>query len=247
MTATGVMEYSMESKQETYHGIPYKKWSHKVVAVIIRAFLKVFARFEVKGMENVPKEGPAIVVSNHLSNFDPIIILLDFPRWVNFMGKEELWRHPFFKFIMPWAHVFPVVQRGDSLRGLRDSMRNARKVLGDRLLLGIFPEGTRSKTRQLQPALPGAMFIALENDALLIPVAVTGTENFIDLTWLLRRPRITVTVGKPFRLPKHAGGPMDKDLLASMGTITMQHIAELLPPEYRGLYAGNNHEATSHH
>ncbi len=247
MTATVVREHSVDCQQESYHGIAYKKWSHRVVAVIIRAFFKVFARFEVKGMENVPEEGPAIVVSNHLSNFDPIVILLDFPRWVNFMGKEELWRHPFFKFIMPWAHVFPVVQRGDSLRGLRDSMRNARKVLGDRLLLGIFPEGTRSKTRQLQPALPGAMFIALENDALLIPVAVTGTENFIDLTWILRRPRITVTVGKPFRLPKHAGGPMDKDLLASMGTITMQHIAELLPPEYRGLYAGNNHEATSHH
>jgi 1-acyl-sn-glycerol-3-phosphate acyltransferase len=235
----------MKFNQQTYHGLAKRNWSHVIVILILKTIFLVFARREYRGTENVPKDGAAIVVSNHLSNFDPIMILLDFPRWINFMGKEELWRHYFFQFVMPWAHVFPVL-RGESAKGLRDSLKNCHRILDNGLLLGIFPEGMRSKTRQLQPAMPGAMFIALERNYTLIPVAVTGTENFISMKWLLHRPKLTVTVGKPFQLPNHKGGPMDRDLLAAMGTITMERISELLPPEYRGPYNnGKKHEAAS--
>jgi len=228
-------------KENSYQPLARRKWTHEVVAAIFFAMFKVFARLHVTGRENVPKSGPFVVVSNHLNNLDSILILVVFPRWVNFMGKEELFSNKILAGIMRWAHVFPV-QRGEGIRGKREAIRTARFVLEKQMLLGMFPEGTRSRTFQLKEALPGPMFIALESKTPLLPVAITGSQRLHGF-WFFKRPAVSITIGTPFT-PPSANGSVSKDILASATTYTMGRIAALLPPEYRGIYGAADIGAT---
>ncbi len=109
-------------------------------------------------------------------------------------------------------------------------------MLAGGLALVMFPEGTRSRGGQLRSAFPGSALIALRSDVPILPVAITGTEKIKGATWLLHRPRITVNIGHPFRLPQ-VNGKLSKTELAELTNLIMGHIAELLPVEYRGNYA----------
>jgi 1-acyl-sn-glycerol-3-phosphate acyltransferase len=102
----------------------------------------------------------------------------------------------------------------------------------------MFPEGTRSKNAQLQPAFPGSALIALHNSVPILPVGITGMEKVKKgLFWmLLHRPKVMVNIGCPFYLPP-ANDKLTKAELAELANYIMEHIAELLPPEYQGHYA----------
>ncbi|MFC2016828.1 lysophospholipid acyltransferase family protein, partial [Chloroflexota bacterium] len=100
----------------------------------------------------------------------------------------------------------------------------------------MFPEGTRSKNGQLQPAFSGSALIALRNGVPILPVGITGTEKIKGLAWLLHRPQITVNIGRPFHLPP-VSGKLTKVELARFTDYIMGRIAELLPLGYRGNYA----------
>ncbi len=115
-------------------------------------------------------------------------------------------------------------------------MRQASKVLTKGLALIVFPEGSRSKNTQLQPAFPGSALIALRNDVPILPVGIAGTEKIRGVAWLLRRPRVIVNIGHPFSLAP-AGSKLTKVELAGLTDSMMARIAELLPLKYRGHYA----------
>jgi 1-acyl-sn-glycerol-3-phosphate acyltransferase len=100
----------------------------------------------------------------------------------------------------------------------------------------MFPEGRRSKNAQLQPGFSGSALIASQNDVLVLPVGITGTENINGKVWLLHRPQITVNVGCPFSIPR-VDGKLSKVELAQLTDSIMERIAELLPVRYRGNYA----------
>jgi len=100
-------------------------------------------------------------------------------------------------------------------------------------VLGIAPEGTRSKTGSLQRGKPGAAYLALRANVPILPVVVTGTERVFRDLLRLRRPRVRVVIGEPFRLTL----PEDeKRPLQALADRMMYRLAELLPPEYRGVY-----------
>jgi len=101
----------------------------------------------------------------------------------------------------------------------------------------MFPEATRSKNTQLQPAYPGSALIALHGGVPILPIGITGTETIKGAGWLLRRPRITVNCGPLFHLPP-VNGKLTKTELAELSNFIMERIAELLPAEYRGAYTG---------
>ncbi len=195
----------------------------------------VYARkFEVVGRENAPAEGPLIVASNHLNNGDPPVIALAFSRFPTFMAKREMMGWPI---LGPGFRAFgacPVSRGGADL----SAIRAATDIVNEGKMLVMFPEGTRSRTGGLTKGHPGTALIALRTGAPIIPVAVTGTEQ-ISWPWIFIKPRsikhITVTLGEPFTLP-----PVDKidGAAATEATeVIMRKIAELLPPEYRGVYA----------
>jgi 1-acyl-sn-glycerol-3-phosphate acyltransferase len=200
---------------------------------ITKLMLRALTRWQVKGKQNMPSKGPLIVVANHLSMADPPILSASLPRHIVFMAKEELFG---------WHMLSPLVRSFGAIRvrknmADRRALTQARQVLSRGLALGMFPEGSRSRDHQLQSAYPGTALLALNSSAPILPVAITGTEKVGGMGWLLR-PRIEVNIGQPFSL-NHYPELDHKQEIAQGTDIIMRHIAELLPPEYRGKYGGD--------
>ncbi|NIK67691.1 MULTISPECIES: lysophospholipid acyltransferase family protein [unclassified Paenibacillus] len=139
-------------------------------------------RLEVRGLENIPKEGSVILCSNHISLLDPPAVGIRVPRKVHYMAKDELFKIPVFgSLIRAWG-AFPV-KRGVG----KDAIRAALNLLGEGKVMGIFPEGTRNSDGAA--AKKGAAMIAYRSGAAIIPVAVVGHYK------LFRKMR--VFYGKP--------------------------------------------------
>src|SRR5690554_2578133 len=158
---------------------------YKFAKVIVLMIFKLMFKIKVIGKENVPKTGPVIVCSNHISNFDPPVVGITFPRTIHFMAKEELFHNRFLKLLLTKLNAFPVK------RGMRDrqALRDGLKVLEDGHTLGLFPEGTRSKDGQLKQGLAGAGFFAMRSKATVIPCAIIGSyEKFTPLKVVYGKP-----------------------------------------------------------
>ncbi len=207
------------------------RWFYYVGSLMVRITLLLFTRWQVKGKENIPSQGPLLVVANHLNLADPPLVSVSLNRKAMFMAKEELFRSRFTNYFIGGFGAFPV-HRG---RLDRKALRQAEKFLAEGWALVMFPEATRSKNAQLQPAFPGSALIALRSGAPILPLAITGTEKIKGATWMLRRPRLTVNIGYPFHLPS-VNSKVSKAELAELTNNIMEHIAELLPVEYRGSY-----------
>jgi len=194
--------------------------------------LLLLTRWRVKGKENVPSQGPVVVVANHLNLADPPLLWVSLGRTTVFMAKQELFRSRFSSYFIRSLGAFPV-HRGQLDR---KALRQAEQLLANGMALITFPEGTRSKTGQLQPAFSGSALIALRSGVPILPVGITGTERIKGVAWFLRRPEITVNIGHPFHLPP-ASSKLTKVELARLTNYMMGRIAELLPQGYRGNYA----------
>ena len=205
-------------------------WFYYVARVIVRMLLMLLTRWQVKGRENIPNQGPLLIVANHLHLADPPLLGVSLGRKVVFMAKEELFRSRFSSYFMGGFGAFPV-HRG---RLDKKALRQADQVLAQGLALATFPEGTRSRSGQLKPAFSGSALIALRSGAPILPVGITGTEKLKGIAWL-SRPQITVNIGHPFYLPT-INSKLTKVKLAELTNYIMEHIAELLPLEYRGNY-----------
>ena len=142
-------------------------------------------RVKVIGKENFPKEGGVLLCTNHINNFDPPIVGMTCPRPVHFMAKEELFNAPLLKTLLPMVHAFPV-KRGMSDR---KAFRNVLSVLKSGNVVGLFPEGTRSLTGELQKGLAGAGFFALKGEGVVMPCAIVGPYKPFR--------RLKVVYGKP--------------------------------------------------
>ena len=196
--------------------------------------LPLYTRIEVRGRENVPAEGGLIIASNHLNDADPGIICASIPRKVIYMAKVELFRVPGLAQFMRAFGAFPVRRNEADLAALRLSTETL-KIGG---ALCIFPEGTRGgPAAKMREGWPGAGLIALRNDALILPIAITGSQHLSIPRMFLRlfhRYKVTLTIGEPFHLPKPARINAES---AREGTrLIMERIAALLPEEYRGYY-----------
>ena len=211
-------------------------WFYYLGRFLTRVILFIIARWRVRGRENIPQHGPLLIVANHLNLADPPIVGVSIKRKAVFMAKEELFRNWLIRFFVKGYGAFPV-RRG---RLSRDALRQAEQWLARDVALVMFPEGKRSSGHQLQPAFPGSALIASRLGAPILPVGIAGTEKVKGLTWWLRRPEITVNIGKPFYLPPATKGKLTKKELSGLTNSIMRHIAELLPPEYRGEYGDKN-------
>jgi len=115
------------------------------------------------------------------------------------------------------------------------ALRQALAELQNGGVLGMFPEGQRSPNAQLQSPQPGASLLAARSGVPLLPVGISGSERVKGIGFVLHRPQITVTIGRPFLLPS-AGDKLTRSRLAQYSDSIMEHIAELLPESYRGIY-----------
>ena len=195
---------------------PLLRWT---VAMPLR-FL--FFRVKAEGLENIPSTGGAIVVANHLSNLDPGLVGVTISRKIRFMAKQELF-WPVVGFLLKLHGDFPVRR----LERDTAAVRKAQQVLEDGYLLGMFPEGTRSRSGQMEKAHLGSAFIALRSGAPVIPAGITGTEKASSpLTIVFKRPQVTINYGKPFYLEKPAR--MSAEAVEEATNTIMREVAKLL-------------------
>lgn len=208
----------------------YKKFYETMRLIALAAF-PLLVRLRVVGVQNVPKDGPFILVGNHLNWTDIPMIGLRVMRRTHFMAKAELFQKAPLKWLWIGLGAFPV-RRGEPDR---QAIKQAEEVLKAGQVLVIFPEGTRSKTHMMKEGLPGAALIALRSGAPVVPVGIYGSEQFkLWHVWPFRTP-ITITYGTPFTLSRE--GRKGHSDLQSQLDVMMRHIAELLPPQYQGKYA----------
>ncbi|MBE9506322.1 MAG: 1-acyl-sn-glycerol-3-phosphate acyltransferase [Chloroflexi bacterium] len=207
----------------------------RLAVAISRVLYNIFFNWSVTGRENVPQRGALVVVANHVNTADPMLLMCAFPRWMTYMAKEELFHYPFLGALLRSGRVVPVARTG-TLQEKRSAMRQAEELLAQGHVLGLFPEGKRDRTGVLLPGKPGAAVLAAHSRAPLIPVAVSGTEQLSGLNYLWKRPTVTVTIGKPFRLSQ-TGGRISRSRASELADEIMRQIAALLPKEQRGPYA----------
>ncbi|MGM0751278.1 MAG: lysophospholipid acyltransferase family protein [Bacillota bacterium] len=137
---------------------------------LVKSILTPLYRIEVQGLEHFPKDGGVLLCANHIDNLDPPVVGISAPRPVSFMAKEELFSVPVLGKLLPDLRAFPV-KRGMSDR---EALRKGLQVLKQGDVLGLFPEGTRSKTGKIGKGLAGAGFFALRSDAYVVPCAIIG-------------------------------------------------------------------------
>lgn len=183
---------------------------------IIRLIVSTCYRWRVIGRDNVPKDGAVILCCNHIGNFDPPLLGSGIERQVRFMAKEELFRIPVLSFLLTKFGTFPV-KRGV---GDRNAIRTALKLLEEGEVLGIFPEGTRSRTGELGKGMTGTAMFALKSEAAVVPVAIIGP-------WRLFRP-ITIRYGKPIDMTKIREKKTDSETLKEATDMIMASIQEII-------------------
>lgn len=207
-------------------------FSERIVNAAIRGAARVLLRFDPAPLRDVPQRGPLIVVSNHTTNIEaPLLYVFLRPRPISGIAKRELWSNPATRFLMQIWDMIPIS------RGRLDSkaFERARRSLISGALLGIAPEGTRSGSGSLRRGQPGAALLALQGDAPILPVAQWGLHSFVGNVRQGRRTRVSIRVGRPFRLKRPPGRP-GPAVLRQMADEIMYQIAVLLPARFRGVY-----------
>jgi 1-acyl-sn-glycerol-3-phosphate acyltransferase len=201
---------------------------------VFSALIKLLSRPKIEGLENLPASGAFLIAGNHMS-------MVDIPLGFTYLGDQNIrgwvaskWSsHPL---------LAPIVYIGGGVfirRGEvdRSSLQAAIEWLKSGKPFALSPEGTRSRNGTLQRAKTGAAYLAAVTDVVVVPMGIIGTDRaFRTLFLKLRRPKITLRLGKPFKLP-----PLDENhRSASLRENTdeiMCRIAMLLPSRHWGYYA----------
>jgi 1-acyl-sn-glycerol-3-phosphate acyltransferase len=192
-------------------------------------------RWSITGVENLPprESGGMIIAMNHIHWVDiPAVgAMLPFRYRLSWFAKSELFRNPVAGWWFRQMNVIPVN------RGKRDlaALDSSTEALRNGAVLLIFPEGHRSRTGVLQPGRGGAVRMAMQSGAPIIPVTITGTEHGLKGT--LSRERVHLHIGKPMLVPPSPDGKIPADKMEQLTNEMMLRIAAPLPPAQRGPYA----------
>jgi len=199
-----------------------------------RAMYRIYFRWRVFNAERVPLTGPVILASNHASFLDPPLVGSGLPRPINYLARESLFRFPGIGALLRSWNSVPVDRDGGGAAGLK-------AILG-RLLAGgaiiLFPEGTRTKDGNLQPARSGIGLTVIKSDAMVIPVRTFGTFEAYGRNVRIPRPiPVAVKYGEPMRFEKLRAEARDcskgrlREIYQEIADEIMAAIAKLEPRE----------------
>lgn len=164
---------------------------YRVARGLLTSGLRLYHRYELSG-EHLPGSGPAIVVSNHPSDFDPIILGVAFVRPLHFMADVVQFRRSFVGRVIPYLGAFPI----DKGAADRAALRAALDLLCAGQVIALFPEGDPFTDGTLHPFEPGIGYLAAVSGAPVVPAAITGARGVGDRRWL-SWPTVRLTVGEP--------------------------------------------------
>lgn len=198
----------------------------------------ILFRPKVKGLRNVPVNGPLIIASNHLSFSDSIFMPLVVPRKVTFLAKSEYFTSPGPKGLLKKLTFIALGQVPVDRSGGRRSeaaLITGLKVLAEGKCLGIYPEGTRSPDGRLYKGRTGIARLAIESGAQVVPVAMFNTEKIQPTgTVVPKVMRVEMIFGEPMTF---SGDSSDLQYLRQVTDQIMEKIQELSGQEYVDEYA----------
>lgn len=162
---------------------------YRFAQIVAPLFLKIFFRYKIVGKENIPLDGKLLMCSNHTSNADPLFLGLTQKRQVWFMAKQELFKNKFLGFIVRSLGAFPVARSGGA-----SAIKKGIEILNKDGVVGIFIEGTRSKTGELLKPKPGVTMLAYETKATVVPMAIVGKHTRVKMF-----SKTIIKIGKPIK------------------------------------------------
>jgi len=214
-------------KGDTELGNALHRAGYYAIWLFLRAFTKIYFRYEVRGAEKIPKTGPVILAANHGSFADPLLLAICQRRVVQYIMYSSYYRsfaHPIFRFL----RCIPVDEKGASA-ALKAGVRSLKAGA----CVGIFPEGQITRDGNLQPPMGGVLFLAKSSGATVVPVALKGNSSaFGRAMWFPRPKKITVIVGEPFQL----GSDTSKEEMVAKTEQLMVDLAKMLelpPPQMK--------------
>ena len=222
---------------------PRYTWRRQIIRFLIRTIgFNLLARVRVQGMENIPAQGPTIIMMNHISLIDPVLCMGAIThRFVIPMSKVENMRNPILApFIAAWGAYW--VRRGEIDR---KALMNSIELIKSGQLILIAPEGTRHP-EGLAPAKDGLAYVATKARAVIVPTAITGAQHWMADLKRLKRAPVSVTFGRAFRFRADAER-VPRDILSVMSDEAMYQLAVTQPDSaLRGVY-GDLSKVTSQH
>ena len=192
----------------------FKEVVKRIVRGAIYIWLKIYYRADIKGLENIPKDGALIFCGNHRSYLDPPLIVATAKRDMKFLAKEELYKNKFLAFL-GWAfEAIPVKRDEKDVSAIKNSL----KVLKNGDCIALFPEGTRNGLEKGEKPKDGVAFFAVRSGAKVIPCGIKGGTK--------EHRKVTITYGEPLDYSKYKGSK-DKDVFDNVTEEIMNKIIEL--------------------
>ena len=160
----------------------------------MQLFFRIWLRYRARGFEHLPATGGALLLSNHQSFLDPLMVGLLIDRPVSYLARDSLFRVPVLGWVLRHTYVMPLNREGGSSAAIRETLRR----LEQGFLVGIFPEGTRSADGSLGEFKPGFAALIRRTDVPIIPVGVAGANRALGRgSWFLKPKRVCVVYGEP--------------------------------------------------
>ncbi|MEW6187746.1 MAG: lysophospholipid acyltransferase family protein [Thermodesulfobacteriota bacterium] len=225
----------MNDRQRKFF-IPYPR--RRVIRFLLhhlsRPVFALLSNLKITGLENLPPQGPLLIVANHFSFIDPPALVRLTPWPLEFIGGAQPPHAPKISLIVPWLWDYLRVYRGT---GSTEALKGAASVLKQGGVVATFPEGG-NWAEVLRPARPGTAFLAVQTQVPLLPVALSGFTQVFPTLKTGHRAKVMITIGKPFGPFSVSGKGRERRVqLEAIGHRIMEAISELLPPEFRGHYS----------
>jgi 1-acyl-sn-glycerol-3-phosphate acyltransferase len=172
-----------------------RNWVWFSIQAVLRVVFTVWLRYRARGVERIAAEGGGLILSNHQSFLDPLLIGLPLRRPVSFLARDTLFPVPVVGWILRHTYVTPLNRAGGSAAGLKATLRR----LEEGFLVGMFPEGTRSADGALGTFKPGFAALVRRTDRPIYPVGIAGANRAMGRGSVVLRPhRVCVVFGEPF-------------------------------------------------
>ncbi len=233
-----------QSVQEYVARQPSYAWKRRIIRLAIRTIgFHILANVKVYGEENIPADGPTILMMNHISLIDPVVVMGAVTRrFVVPMSKIENMSNPLLAPFIGWWGAYTVNR--DEVD--RKALLNSIALIQSGQLILLAPEGTRQRDGLVQPK-DGLAYVATKANAVIVPTALSGAQHFSSRIKRLRRTPVTVTFGRAFRFQAEAGARVPREALSAMSEEAMYQLAATLPdPALRGVYADLSKATTDH-
>lgn len=191
---------------------PPRRWTwphYRFVQFTLPKIVALLGGWRVRGVENIPDEGGAVIAANHLSHLDPPVVGSAIPRRTYYFAASELFRNPIFGFIIRKCYAFPVRRGAADRRALKGAI----ELLEAGELLTMFPEGTRSRTGELGEFDLGAALAASRAGVPIVPCALSGTDVVLPRgAKFLKRGKVAISFAEPIDTLQFGEKPAKEDL-----------------------------------